>query len=81
MFHNDLITMTLIREKKIITYAKQDKNLFVFELTIVRAAMAIKSLKPRKTMAIISHRWLIYLVNQNKHIRVWHQKLANASNA
>lgn len=46
----------LIREKKIITYAKRDENLFVFELAVVRAAMAIKSLKPRKTMAIISHR-------------------------
>lgn len=62
--------MTLIREKKIITYAKRDENLFVFELAIVRAAMAIKSLKSRKTMAIISYRWLTYLVNQNKYIRV-----------
>lgn len=31
-------------------------------------------------MVITGQGWLTYLVSQNKHIRLWHQKLAHASN-
>lgn len=51
LFHDDPITMTLMREEKIIAHVKREQNLFVFKLAAARAAMAIRSLKPRKAMA------------------------------
>lgn len=73
--------MTLIREKKIIAYAKREQNLFILKLATVRAAIEIRSLKPRRIMTITNCSRLTYLVSLNKHIRVWHQKLAHARNA
>lgn len=41
-----------MRERKVITHTKQKRNLFVLELTATGIAMAIRSFKSRKIMAI-----------------------------
>lgn len=52
LFRDDPMTITLTREEKVITYTKQKRDLFDLKLAAARAAMAIKSLNSKKTMAI-----------------------------
>lgn len=62
LFYDNPTIMTLIRKKKVIIYAKQEQNLFILKLIIVRITMAIKTLKLRKIMTITGCRQLTYLV-------------------
>lgn len=66
---------------KAIANAKRERNLFVLELAAAGAAMAARSLKPRRAMAIAGCGRPTHLDSQNKRIRVWHRRLAHASNA
>lgn len=61
--------MTLMKKRKVIAYAKQERNLFVLELAIVKAIMAIKSLNPMRAMAITGYGRQTHLVSQDKCIR------------
>ena len=70
-----------MRERKSIAHAKRERNLFVLKLAAAGVAMAIRSLKPRRAMAITGRRRPTHLVGQNKRIRVWQQRLVHASNA
>lgn len=60
--------MTLMKDKKIIVCAKRSQNLFILDQAI-----------PGKIIALRRKRWLIYLVSQNKKIRIWHLRLSYAS--
>lgn len=73
--------MTLMKYGKAIANAKRERNLFVLELAAAGAAMAARSLKPRRAMAIAGCGRPTHLDSQNKRIRVWHRRLAHASNA
>ena len=71
-FHDDPTTMMLMRKRKVIAHAKREQNLFVLKLAAAGVAMTIRSLKPRRTMAITGRGRPTHLVSQNKRIRVWH---------
>ena len=55
LLYNDLIIITLIREKNIIVYTKQKQNLFIIKFDITKSAMRIKNLNFKKIMAITGY--------------------------
>lgn len=55
-YYYKLIKIILIKRKKIITYTKQDQNLFMLNF-----------IKPNKPIAI-DHKKSIYIISKNKYI-------------
>lgn len=57
IYHNNLITITLIKNEKIIAEAKKEQNLFIFDLMDSRIIMTIISLSNNtKDYAIVMTR-------------------------
>lgn len=79
-YHDDPTMMTLMKDGSAIAHAKRERNLFILDLAIPGVAMSIRCLKP-KAMAITGRGRPTHLVSRNKRIRVWHRRLAHASNA
>lgn len=74
-YHDNPLAMTLIQQRKVITYAKRTRNLFTLNLVHPGKPMTV-TLKP-KAIAITGWVWAIaitgqdqptHLVSQNKHI-------------
>lgn len=73
-FHDNILAMTLMRNRKVIAQAKRDRNLFTLNLAQPGKAMAIISKQP-KAMAMTRQGRPTHLVSQNKRIRLWHRRL------
>lgn len=71
--------MILIKNGKVIAWAKKNQNLFTLNLAQPKKAMIIINKKP-KTIAIISWGQQTYLVSQNKYIYFWHYCLIYVNN-
>lgn len=79
-----------MKDRKVIVETKKKQNLFTLDLTYPEKAMVIIILKmkvsPSKSkpkylsMALTGYECPIYLVNKNKHIRLWYQRLVHISN-
>lgn len=81
-YHDNPSTMTLMRGGEIIAHAKRDHNLFTLEAAIPGQVMsAISRSTASRVMAITGRGRPTHLVSQNKRIRLWHRRLAHASNA
>lgn len=66
-----------MRKSQVIAYAKRDQNLFTLDLALPGQVMSVRT----KAMAIAGQGRPTHLVSQNKSIRLWHRRLAHASNA
>ena len=76
-YHNDPDSMTLMKNGSIIARAKRNHNLFTLDLAMPGQIMSAIS----RAMAITGRGRPTHLVSLNKHIRLWHWRLAYASNA
>lgn len=76
-YHDDPTMMILIKDGKAIVHAKRERNLFILDLAAPGKVMAVMP----KAMAITRQGRPTHLVSHNKHIRIWHRRLAHASNA
>lgn len=81
-YQDDPTMMTLMKDGKIVAHAKRERNLFTLDLATSGKAMAIILVRPKaKAMAITGRGQPSHLVSQNERIRLWHRRLAHASNA
>ena len=76
-YHDDPDSMTLMKSGSIIARAKRNHNLFTLDLAMPGQIMSAIS----RAMAITGRGRPTHLVSQNKRIRLWHRRLAHASNA
>lgn len=76
-FHDSIIKMALIKNKKIIVHAKSSQNFFILKLATPKKAKYIshKTITPKQIdwiMALKRSRQAIHLINKNKRIKIWH---------
>lgn len=81
-YHDNLMTMILMRNGKVIAKVKREQNLFILDLTNPKKAIAVIS-PPNKyhTIAMTGQECPTHLVSQNKCIWLWHRRLIHISNA
>lgn len=76
-YHDNPTEMTLMKDGQVIANAKRERNRFILDLAAPGKAMVVMT----KAMAIIGRGRPTHLVSHNKHVRIWHRRLAHASNA
>lgn len=70
--------MTFMKKGEVIAQAKRNQILFTLDLALLSQAMSVKA---KAIIAVKKQGWPTQLVNQNKCVRIWHQKLAHISKA
>ncbi len=76
-YHDNPSAMTLMRVGEIIAHAKKNHNLFILNTAMPGQVMSAIS----RAMTTTGQGQPTHLVSQNKRIRLWHRRLAHASNA
>ena len=82
-YHDNPMTMTLMRNGKVIAEAKREQNLFTLNLADPGKAMAVISPSDNikhRAMAMTGRGHPTHLVSQSKRVQLWHRRLAHASN-